>query len=147
MNTLTRRRGVIGAAVATLAIVAGLATPATVRADGHGTAEEGPVGFFYATFGQDPELALLAGGTIEEFCIDNPSDPFNAQPGTGLIRVKERKDGSIVVRGGARALPIHLYEHQGEISPGGIGGICADFFDDDPTTVVPEPIASVTARM
>lgn len=141
MYTTTRRRGVIGAVVTALTAIGSFAVPASAHAGGQ-PAEETPIGFFYSTFEEGSNLWLLAGGTAEEFCRDNPDDPFNGTPGSVLTRVKERHDGTIVIRGKGHGVPIHLYEQDGFPTPDWIVGLCADLFDDDPTTVVPEPLAS-----
>ena len=148
MTLLNPRRGALSIAVAMVATVGAAAIPANVHAHGHDDSwPDAPVGFVYGTFDQEPNLTLLVGGTVEEFCRNKPDDPFNAQPGSSPTRVKERRDGSTVIRIRDHAEPVHLYEVDNPNAPEWIAGVCANLFDGDPATVVPAPFASGSAKL
>lgn len=138
-RSLVARLAVVAALLLT---VVGLGSPA----DAHprGVRQEVGVGFFYGTFNESPNIVLLVGGTAEEFCAANPDDPFNAQPGTAVARVFERRDGSVDIKVDDRGQPIHLYKTDVEGSPPWIEQVCADIADRD---LAPRPFASGTARL
>ena len=47
--------------------------PATAHAEPQGYIQDVfPVGLVYGTFDEDPNLTLLVGGTVEEFCPERP---------------------------------------------------------------------------
>lgn len=127
-----------------LMIVPILAMLLASAAPAHATMVKQPFeyGYFYGTFDQDPNVALLAGGTAEDFCADNPEDPFNASPATTGAKVKERKDGSVSVKVNARDQPIYLYYIEFEGAPPWIEQVCADIRAGG---AAPEPFASGTA--
>jgi len=104
------------------------------------------VGYFYGTFDQDPNLVLLVGGSAEEFCLDNPDDPFGAEPGLAQSRTFVRKNGDIDVKVNDKDQPIYLYETD-EDGPSFIEDFCAVYVDTDPMTTAPEPVASGTADL
>jgi hypothetical protein len=146
MNEPNRRTRLFGAAVA---IAAGaMVAPAAAHAEpqGYFPAELG-VGYFYGTFDQSPNIQLLVGGRAEEFCLSNPDDPFNGEPGSAPLRVFERDDGSVDLKVNDKAQEIHLYELSDLVGPEWIVEVCADLFDEDPATTVPEPFASGTADL
>lgn len=148
MKTLNRTTSMIGAVVATAAAVGSMVGPTAVHAEPQGyiQAELG-VGYFYGTFDQSPNVAVLVGGTAEEFCIDNPDDPFNAEPGLAPLRVFLRNSGAVDLKVNDKDQPIHLYEQPGPVGPEWIAGVCANLFDGDPATTVPAPFASGTADL
>lgn len=147
MKVLNRRTSMIGALVATAAAVATMAGPTAVHAGQPDTQEEFGYGYFYGTFDQSPNVTVLVGGTAEEFCLDNPDDPFNAEPGVVPSRVVVRTSGRVDVRVNERNQPIYLYEQPDVVGPEWIEGVCSDFFDGDPATVVPAPFASGNAKL
>ena len=148
MKTSDRRTGLIGTAAATAVAVVSLASPTAVHAEPQGYLQDDlGVGFFYGTFDQSPDLALLVGGTVEEFCEDNPDDPFNAEPGLAPLRVFLRRSGDVDLKVNDKDQPIHLYEQFDAVGPEWLAGVCADHFDEDPATTVPPPIASGTADL
>lgn len=127
-------------AVPVLALLIGVAAQAGAAA----AKEPFEYGYFYGTFGQDPNIALLAGGTAEEFCADNPEDPFNGSPATTSATVKESKDGSVSVKANANGQPVHLYYVEVEGAPVWIEQVCADI---ETGADAPEPFASGTANL
>ncbi len=139
-STGKRMAVAVGAAVALLAVLiapAGAASQGFIR-------DELPVGFFYGTFGESPNVVLLAGGTVEEFCEDNPEAPFGAAPGVAPLRVFPRSDGSTDLKVNAKDQPINLYLTDIEGAPPWVGQACAEFFA---TGVAPQPFASGTADL
>ncbi|HKJ12236.1 MAG TPA: hypothetical protein VJ976_07575 [Ornithinimicrobium sp.] len=130
------------------AVVAGavLAGPAQATPQGF-TEEEFGVGYFYGTFDADPGYALLVGGSAEEFCEDGPDDPFGtAEPGSATARVFTRNNGTVVTKVNSRDQPLYLYVTPLD-GPSFITEFCDIYFDDDPTTSVPDPVASGTANL
>jgi hypothetical protein len=123
----------IGAVVAAAAMIGTTLGPVTVHAEpqGHLQTVE-PIGFFYGTFHEPPNLVLLAGGRAEEFC---PADP-GAAPG----RVFLRRSGVVDIKVNDQHQPIHLYEADQD-APVWLGLIC------DGAIPVPEPMASGTAGL
>lgn len=143
MKTLNRRTRMIGAVVATA--LGSMVAPTAVHAEPQGFVEDDlHFGYFYGTFDQSPNTTLLVGGTAEDFCLDNPDDPFNAEPGTAPMRVFFRKSGAVDLKVNDRGQPIHLYHQPDAVGPEWIEGFCDDFFDGLPT---PEPFASGTANL
>lgn len=147
MNTETKRTTRVAAAIAIAAMASATVgpTPANADAQGYIPAEIG-VGYFYGTFGESPNTVLMVGGTAEDFCRDNPDDPFNAEPGSAPLRVFLRNNGTTDLHVNDKDQPIHLYESVGE-APDFIAEACAALFDDDPATTVPAPYASGTADL
>ena len=85
---------------AVVAVLVGLGGPA--NADPQGFVEdEFAVGFFYGTFDQSPNVALFAGGPIEEYCV--------ADPGTAPLRTFLRNDGTVDLKVNDKDQPIYLY--------------------------------------
>lgn len=148
MITTTRSRLLAGTALAAATVLGGVAGPGTASAEARGyIADELAVGYFYGTFGDGPQWTLLVGGTAEEFCLDNPDDPFAAEPGSAPLRVFPRRDGAVDLMVNDKDQPVYLYDQTEGDAPEWIGAVCANLFDDDPTTTVPEPYASGTADL
>lgn len=124
-------------------LMAALATTATAQPQGH-IRDRLDVGYFYGTFDQEPNIGVLVGGRAEEFCLDNPADPFNAEPGSAPLRVFPNDDGSVVLKVNDTGQPIHLYHQHDVVGPEWIAQVCADFFAGAPA---PEPLASGTALL
>lgn len=102
-------------------------------------------GYFYGTFGEDPNIVLLVGGEAEDFCEANPDDPFNGSPSTVEAVVKERRDGSVSVKANVNDRPIHLYYvGADEDGPVWISRVCNDI---EAGADAPEPFASGTALL
>jgi len=144
MKTLTQRAGAIGAVVAAAAVGA-VAAPTSVHAEPQGFLPvDFGVGYFYGTFDENPNTTLVVGGAAEDFCADNPDDPFSGEPGLTTARLYFRDSGTVDFKVNDKDQPIHLYHHAG-VSPEWIEGVCADL-EADPTAV-PEPFASGTANL
>ena len=110
MRTSNRTRTMIGGAFATAALLGSFLAPATAQAKSQGYIQDVfPVGLVYGTFEEDPNLTLLVGGTVEEFC---PSDP-----GTAPMRVFVRKNGTVDLKVNDKDQPIYLYELTTESLP------------------------------
>lgn len=120
-----------------------LVNPAGADPQGYIEGQTG-VGYFYGTFGQSPNVILLTGGTAEEFCEDNPEDPFNAEPGIAPLRTFLRNDGSVDLRVNDKDQPINLYYNEFDDGPIWIEQVCADLIDGLPA---PVPFASGTADL
>lgn len=132
-----------------VAVLVGASTPASASPKGY-IQEDVGVGFFYGTFDQDPNIALLVGGTAEEFCDANPNDPFNAEPGTTSRRVFVRPDGTVDYKVNDNGQPIHLYyvpqiEGSDEPLPIWIVRVCAEIKTNP--GAAPVPFASGTANL
>jgi hypothetical protein len=140
--SMTIRRTVTAVLAACL-LLAGSATTAFAAPQGYIEDELG-VGYFYGTFGEDPDVVLLVGGTAEEFCLDNPDDPFNAEPGTAPLRLFLRPDGAVDLKVNAKDQPIYLYHSDVGDGPVWIAQVCAEFFTSG---TAPEPFASGTADL
>ena len=140
---LAARRRLTTALVVVATALAASASPAAAESNDV-TEEAVGVGYFYGTFGQSPNIALLVGGTAEEFCDANPDDPFNAEPGMTTQRVFVRSDGSVDLKVNDRSQPIHLYEIEFDTAPEWIEHVCALYFSDG---TKPDPFASGTARL
>ncbi len=138
----TNRRNVV-TVLAALVLLASAATAAMAAPQGY-IEEEFGVGYFYGTFGEDPDVVLLVGGTAEEFCLDNPDDPFNAEPGTAAGRTFLRTDGSIDFKVNAKDQPVNLYYSEVGDGPIWITQVCDDYLAGGPA---PEPFASGTADL
>ena len=68
MRSASKARLAIGVAAVTCVSVGGLSSGA-VSADPAGfIPDELEYGYFYGTFDENPNVALFAGGTFEEFC-------------------------------------------------------------------------------
>lgn len=146
MRNTKRRTRITSVALATAAAVGGsVAGPTTAHAEPQGYIQgELGVGYFYGTFNEGPNMTLLAGGTAEEFCLDNPGDPFAAEPGVAPLRIFLRNDGTVDLKVNDKDQPIYLYDQTQGDGPDWISGLCADYFAGNP---VPEPFASGTADL
>ena len=148
MTNARNRTSRVGAAVAAAAVIGTMVGPAAVHAEPQGYIRaDFDVGYFYGTFDQSPNIGVLVGGTAEEFCIENPDDPFSAEPGLASLRLFFRDSGTVDLKVNDKDQPIHLYEQPDLIGPEWIAAVCADLFDGDPTTTVPAPFASGTADL
>lgn len=99
----------------TLTLIAAVAAPASASAQGF-IEDELEYGFFYGTFDQTPNVALFAGGPIEEFCSDDP--------GTAPLRVFPRNDGTVDLKVNDKNQPIYLYNTDFNDIPTWLGAIC-----------------------
>ncbi len=141
MRAFNRRTSTTGALVAAATVVGTAAISVPAHADPQGYIEvETGVGYFYGTFDQDPNYVLIVGGSAQEFCEDAPDDPFgNAEPGTATARIFER-NGVTKIKVNSSNQPLYLYEYPTD-GPEFIAAFCDIYFDDDPATTVPEPVA------
>jgi hypothetical protein len=126
-----------------LLAVVGLGSPADAGPKGFVEGDFG-VGYFYGTFNQSPNIVLLAGGTVEEFCANNPDDPANAEPGSAIARFFSRRDGSLDIKVNDKGQPIHLYYVEFPGAPPWLEQVCADLAAGEPA---PVPFASGTANL
>jgi hypothetical protein len=101
-----------------------------------------PVGLVYGTFDEGPNLTLLVGGTVEEFCLSFPDDP-----GAAPMRVFFRNSGTVDLRVNDKDQPIYLYEQTVGDAFDWIDSVCPDVLDEDPGTVAPAPNAIGTADL
>lgn len=139
MSTSNRNKTMIGGALAAAAMVGSALGPATAHAEPQGyIQDEYEVGLVYGTFNEspNPNLTLLVGGTVEEFC---PADP-----GTAPMRVFLRNDGTVDLKVNDKDQPIYLYEQTVGDSFDWIDAVCGQL-DDNPDAV--EPSASGTADL
>jgi hypothetical protein len=79
--------------------------------------------------------------------FEYPEDPFNAEPGIADARIMFRQSVQVDLKVNDQDQPIHLYYQLDAVGPEWIQEVCADFFDGDPATTVPEPFASGTANL
>ena len=124
--------------LAALVLVVTAATAAMATPQGY-IEDEAGIGYFYGTFDQDPNVSLIAGGTAEEFCLDNPDDPFNAEPWSAPMRVFPRTDGSVDLKVNTKDVPINLYYTEIGDGPAWIAQVCDVYLSGGPA---PEPFAS-----
>ena len=111
-------------------LLLGMAAPAGAET----VVEPFDYGYFYGTFGEDPNILLLAGGAAEDFC--GPDDP-----GTIRARTKVLKDGSVRVSADQGNQPIHLYYiPQDEGGPDFLDRVCE-------SGEFPAPFASGKAKL
>ena len=103
-------------ASAVVVLMVAVAAPATANAKGF-IEDDFEYGFFYGTFDQTPNVALFAGGPLEEFCDMN-------DPGTAPLRVFPRKDGTVDLKVNAKGQPIYLYETDFNDIPEWLGAVC-----------------------
>ncbi len=137
MRTSNRSKTTIGGALATAALFGSALGPATAHAEPQGyIQDEFPVGLVYGTFDEDPNLTLLVGGTVEEFC---PADP-----GTAPMRVFLRNNGTVDLKVNDKDQPIYLYEQTVGDAFDWIDAVCGNL-DGSQDTV--EPYASGTADL
>ena len=138
---ISRRIGLVGALAATAAAVGSVIAPAAVHAEPQGFLQDDfAVGYIYGTFDPDNNLALLVGGTAEDFC-DEPLGPFYAEPGSAQVRVFLRHSGAVDLKVDDKDQPINLYHVGDRDAVAWLVGVC----DDD--VIVPEPFASGTADL
>ena len=124
--------GVIAATAGT----AMMAMPAAAAPQGY-VEQDVPAGLFYGNFELD--VLLFTGGGVEEICLDAPEPMVPA-------RIFERNDGSVDVNVNAEEVPFVLYSSELG-APEFIGQTCEALFDDDPSTVPPQPFASGTGKV
>ena len=117
--------------ISAFVLVFGAAIPA--GADPHNEGPQGymeipfGVGYFYGTFGEDPDIILTVGGTAEEFCAIAAAediDPFNAEPGETTARMFVDDDGSIDFKVNDKGQPFHLYHSEVGDAPVWINAVC-----------------------
>jgi hypothetical protein len=129
----TMRRLVLLGAVAALLLV--VAAPATAGPKGF-IEDELEYGFFYGTFDQSPNVAVFAGGRIEEFCLGDP--------GTAPLRVFLRNDGTADLKVNDKDQPIYLYHTEFNDIPDWLGDICPGIAEGD---APPVPFATGEADL
>lgn len=134
-----------------LVLLIGVAVPAGAvsdRANGQGyIAAPFGVGYFYGTFGEDPNTVLLVGGTAQDFCdVAEAEDisPFDAEPGEATVRVFERQDGSEELKVNSKDQPIHLYDSGDLGALPFMDAVCAEYWSSGD---LPEPFASGEADL
>ena len=138
MRTSNRSKTTIGGALATAALFGSVLGPATAHAEPQGYIQDVfPVGYVYGTFGEDPNLTLLVGGTVEEYC---PEDP-----GSAPMRVFLRNDGTVDLKVNDKDQPTYLYEQTVGDSFDWIDSVCSELSEED--TDVVEPYAIGTADL
>ncbi len=118
-----------------LMLVIGVATPTSANAQGY-MMDELEYGFFYGTFDQSPNLALFAGGTVDEFCVGDP--------GTSPLRVFLRNDGTVDLKVNDKDQPIYLYDTEFNDIPTWLEAICPGIAGGD---APPEPFATGDADL
>lgn len=136
MNHSRRATTIIGAAFTSAAMIGATMAPATASAEPQGYVQgEFPVGLVYGTFEEvGPNFTLLAGGTVEEFCPDDP--------GSAPLRVFFRNDGSVDLKVNDKDQPVFLYEQTVGDAFDWIDSVCAAL-PADPIA----PFASGTADL
>jgi len=138
MRASNRSKTTIGGALATAALVGSVLGPATAQAEPQGYIQDVfPVGYVYGTFDEDPNLTLIVGGTVEEYC---PADP-----GAAPVRVFLRNDGAVDLKVNDKDQPIYLYKQTVGDAFDWIDGVCSELSDED--TDVVQPYASGTADL
>ena len=119
-----------------MAMMLSLALPAA-SADPQGFIEdEFEYGFFYGTFDENPNVALFAGGRIEEFCL--------CDPGSAPLRVFLRADGTVDLKVNDKDQPIYLYYTEFNDIPTWLEAICPGIAEGD---APPEPFATGDANL
>lgn len=118
-----------------LVMLVGLAAPASAEPNGF-IEDDFEYGFFYGTFDQNPNIALFAGGTFEEFC--------SGDPGSATQRIFIRKDGSVDLKVNDKAQPIYLYETTFNDIPTWLMEVCPLIGDGQSP---PVPFADGTANL
>jgi hypothetical protein len=137
-STSNRSKTMIGGALATAALVASVLGSATAHAEPQGyIQDEFPVGLVYGSFDQVQNVTLLVGGTVEEFC---PEDP-----GSAPMRVFFRNSGAVDLKVNDKDQPIYLYETAGD-SMDWINDVCVAL-DENPDMDVVETYATGTADL
>lgn len=140
-NAPVRRKYRLGTALLVMGtVLATLAAPSSAM-KGHVEVAV-PVGFFYGTFDESPNIQMVVGGPAEAFCDDYPDNPFFGQPGSTTARIFEMKDGAVDFRIFDKDQPIYLYESDiaetGD-APVWIATLCDEYFSSGAIT---EPLAS-----
>lgn len=113
------------------ALALGLTAGAGASAKGF-IQDELEYGYFYGTFDQTPNVALFAGGPLEEFC--------KTDPGTAPLRVFPRADDTVDLKVNDKDQPIYLYEttfNDGDYIPMWLDAICPGIVDDGDAPPVP----------
>ena len=123
-------------AILTVMLVVGAAVPASADPQGF-IEDEIEYGFFYGTFDESPNVALFAGGTIDEFCGDDP--------GSAPLRVFLRNDGTVDLKVNDKDQPIYLYYTQFNDIPAWLDAICPGIIEEGDTP--PEPFATGDADL
>ena len=122
--------------LATVMVLVGLmAAPAVADPQGF-IEDELETGFFYQTFDQSPNVALFAGGRIEEVCLDDPA--------TAPLRVFLRNDGTADLKVNDKDQPIYLYHTEFNDIPDWLGVICPLIAGGD---APPDPFATGEADL
>ncbi len=122
-------------AALTLMFLIGVAAPASADPQGW-MQDEFEYGFFYGTFDQDPNVALFAGGRIEEFCFGDP--------GAATLRVFLPNDGTVDLKVNDKVQPIYLYHTEFNDIPTWLGAICPGIAGGD---APPESFAAGVADL
>ena len=119
----------------TVMLMLGVAAPASASPQGF-IEDVFEYGFFYGTFDQSPNVALFAGGTLEEFCFSDP--------GTAPLRVFLRGDGTVDLKVNDKDQPIYLYYTDFNDTPTWLDTICPGIADGE---AAPEPFATGVADL
>jgi hypothetical protein len=121
-----------------VATVFGLGTTAHAEPQGY-IQDEFAVGLVYGTFegAGEKNFTLLAGGTVEEFCPDDP--------GTAPMRVFLRNNGTVDLKVNDKDQPIYLYEQTVGDSMDWINQVC-DGLQGDPVGTYAEGTADLKVR-
>ncbi len=96
-------------------LMVGVAVPAAADPQGH-IEDVLEYGYFYGTFDQSPNVALFAGGTLEQFCFEDP--------GLADLRVFFKADGSLDLKVNDKHQPIYLYYTDFNDIPEWLGAVC-----------------------
>lgn len=113
----------------------GIAAPAGAASQGF-IEDELDYGFFYGTFDQNPNIALFAGGPIEDICFGDP--------GTAPLRVFFKNDGTVDLKVNDKEQPIFLYETEFNDIPTWLDAVCPGIAGG---ADAPDPFASGTADL
>jgi hypothetical protein len=117
------------------ALALGLTAGASASAKGF-IQDELEYGYFYGTFDQTPNVALFAGGPLEEFCTTDP--------GTAPLRVFPRADGTVDLKVNDKDQPIYLYHNDTNDIPPWLDAICPGIGEGD---APPVPFATGDADL
>lgn len=123
------------AVFAALLLVGVVATPASAEPSGF-VEDELAYGFFYGTFDESPNVALFAGGRLEEFCVGDP--------GTAPLRVFPRSDGTVDLKVNDGDQPIYLYRTDFDEVPTWLDTICPGIVGGE---APPKPFAEGEAQL
>jgi hypothetical protein len=141
MRTSTRSKTMIGGTIAAAALFVSVLGPATAHAEPQGyIQDEFAVGLVYGTFegAGEKNFTLLAGGTVEEFCPDDP--------GTAPMRVFLRNNGTVDLKVNDKDQPIYLYEQTVGDSFDWIDAVCGEL-EGNPDTVEPYAIGTADLKV